>query len=484
MMMNDVLWVNVERDEIARALFDDAGSWGDFYRWPQPDARRFAIGFNQALNSDKNDPSSCIAVINDDTAADILSWIRAFSPQLSPLSQFVRVVPMSDWERLSRREIGPEFPKNQQPERWASVILGEALAQSESDTNIGALPLSVAGSCFSTTIARTNLLHGTHEAIFMCTNRLEQLEHSRLFQRRPISVAQLMPAWDAMNGALDSEFTAQDAAILVAEIAHQYALESNIKPSLISTSLRDFAGLLSDSIEERVVTFQLVVKTLSKITSGKESNCYADAQIAAAAFLVGRGTAHSFLLRRFASEFSAAHIWFGVIAGLAGPSSWDENWFRASKGIERQLKAAFSWKDIPSSDLSWIEYSWMSNNLDDSAFSSLPRLNQRGLSVEIMPGAQCQLRFNDTRSNDSEYSAIRKAEQKAINKELEITLYGLSEMATRARDLVERSTYLNAHAPESSSSRESLKQPEFKLDGDGKSQSKAPRVIRHTKKIS
>ena len=90
---------------------------------------------------------------------------------------------MSDWERLSRRENGDVSRSNQRPERWASVILGEALAQSESDTNIGTLPLSVAGSCFSTPIARTNLLHETHEAIFMCVSRLEKLENSRLFQR-------------------------------------------------------------------------------------------------------------------------------------------------------------------------------------------------------------------------------------------------------------------------------------------------------------
>lgn len=478
-MNNEILWFSVEREHLASALFGNISSRYDAYAWPRADSHRVALGFSDKAAHERYNPPSLL-VVDDDSAPDVLSWLRTFVPETSPLSQFARVMPMSDWERLSRREIGPEFPRVQREDRWACVILGEALAQSDGDTNISSIPISIASSCFSTPVARTNLLHGTYEAIFMCVRRLEQLESDRRFQKRTISVADLEPAWDTLNRPISDEFQVIDAAILVAEMATQYAYDSNVPAYHLATKLADFKGLFSDSIEERVMEFQRLSISLSSSTKSAELNNRASALVAAAAFLVGRGTSHNFLIRRAEKEFSTAFVWYGVIAALVGPSSWDANWSRTVKGIERMLKSRFEWTDVPLSDLSWLEYSWLTNVFDSSVFNDMPKMLPRGLSIEVMPGAACQLRFNDNRNSSHDFESPRRTESSVREKQLENTLSQFLSLATKARELLGNTSGVNT-TPHETAKKTETSLPLFDLDKN-KQAIKAPRVIRKTKR--
>ncbi|UWE15239.1 hypothetical protein [Herbaspirillum huttiense] len=395
------------------------------------------------------------------------------------MSQFARVLPMSDWERLSRRELGPDFPGVQRADRWASVVLGEILAQSENETAVGAIPLAIAGSCFSTAVARTNLLHGSYEAMFMCINRLEQLELDRRFQKRAISLAQLSPAWDTLNSPVNDEFSAQDAAIFVAEFAAQ---EANSSKQIKIPYLSDFKGLFSDSIEDRVIAFQRLSASLLAFKNSKEERGHMDVLVAAAAFLVGRGTSHSFLVGRAGREFATAYIWFGVIAALAGPKAWDTNWFRTAKGIERTLRAPFDWTDAPSADVSWLEYSWMSKAFDNNTvFNEIPKMAHRGITIEVMPGAGCHFRFSDSRMTANDIEQSQPTLPSPREQELEKILSQFLSLAAKTKQII-GNTQVSSASPSSPKLQSDESLSLFASD-ETKKIVKTPRVIRRTKRL-
>lgn len=124
--------------------------------------------------------------------------------------------------------------------------------------------------------------------------------------------------------------------------------------------------------------------------------------VAAAAVLVGNGTSHISLLEEFGKKFPAVFAWFGFLADLAGPKSWDPAWNRASNSVARLLRGRFDLTDPPAFDLSWSEYDFVRAVPKPRDFlSHIPRLYPRLLSIEVVPGAACQFRIGGEVANAS-----------------------------------------------------------------------------------
>lgn len=396
MKTEKIKWYAFDKDSLPKALFGNT-LLKKKYRSTLPVRElkmgQVALGYSGEQRATKYTPPSLI-ILGDKTSAETFSWLRVYANETSPLSQFGRVALVSDWDMFSPR-IASEQKTTQREDRWASVIVGEILAQGESGAELEKIPLSRASACFSTTIARTASIHGYGSATRECIKRLEQLETDHRFVRKPVSVSDIIPIWAITSSEVGDSVSAMEAPSLVLDAILQYRKNNGFQDdSFVSKQLMQFQGLFSDSIEERVVEYNNLVDELIKPNSQGYDRSVSEVILAAATFLVGRGTTHVYLLQKFAQKLPASYIWFALMAALVGPRCWNPDWSRAVKGAEKLVRAKFDWLDPIVTDLSWAEFSWFAKTIDGSeGFAELPKLLSRVLSIEIVPGAACQFRL-------------------------------------------------------------------------------------------
>ncbi|CAG9171641.1 hypothetical protein CURE108131_11900 [Cupriavidus respiraculi] len=391
MSIKNLTWRLFAREELSDALFANRPQYG--LSLEPPNQFRLgldAIGVGYAedrWNRSYTPPG--MVLLDDDSQSEILSWLRVNSPEIFPLSQFARVLTWADWSAFGESAFYKGDPKEfGREDRWASLITGEIIAQGDTDIDLSKLPLSRAAGCFSTAVARTHLTYGSKEALAVCIQRLKALELDQRFVRRHVSVKDLEPVWTVAKRAGHQVFSHEEAIDLV--------FHALLRDAGSSSQLNYFSrahNLNSDSIEERVVAFNALIEELKKQPAEIRCSSACSSVLAVAAFLVGRSTSHEFLVRRNLEAFPYGPIWFGLLAGLVGSAHWDATWARAAKGVERQLRSKFRWDESAGFDLCWTEYAWYASTFEDSYFSAIPKLAQRVLSVEVVPGASCQLRM-------------------------------------------------------------------------------------------
>jgi hypothetical protein len=126
------------------------------------------------------------------------------------------------------------------------------------------------------------------------------------------------------------------------------------------------------------------------------------------------------------------------MVGLAGPRSWDGEWSRAAKGLERLLRARIDWCNTTGADLSWPQYLWLTKTFTGKQiFAELPKMVPKVLSVEILPGVACQLRLAaDSAGGARDVSQRESAEFGRRERELRETLDQVATLAMRARQLL------------------------------------------------
>ena len=220
-----IRWISLEREYLPSALFGHLQSAGHSYSMnfgrPRPDANRITLGYADREREAAYNPPSLI-VVDGDAAPDMLSWLRTYAPATSPLSQFARVVTEEDWLRLADNPRGGQYLPLQREDQWACLVLGEALAQGDSEAEISNIPISRASACFSNAVARTAIIYGRDEATDICISRLKHIENDRRFVHRSVSVADLIPAWLTMTTIVDEEIPVADAAALVVEAVFKF----------------------------------------------------------------------------------------------------------------------------------------------------------------------------------------------------------------------------------------------------------------------
>lgn len=316
---------------------------------------------------------------------ELFAWLKTYAPETFPLSQFGRVVSRADFDSVKKTADQGKFFWSR-PDRWPSVILGEMLAQSDGDISVASIPLSRATATYSFSVARASIAHKDDFVTQECINRLESLSSDRRFVDRLIHIKSLQPIWSRVSIPWDDNAGAEQ--LLQAYNPDNKDLFGN------GPSITDYMGLLSDSAEQRVVAFRRFSKDWTiRLGGSRDYNDQAELEIALAAFLVGRGTSHAFLLKDIVKRNPSIYVWFGLIAALCGPTSWDPAWARAAKNIEKSLKSSFSWEEISSCDISWAEYQWLDSLDNERTFQELPKLLPKVLSMEIIPGVVCQFRL-------------------------------------------------------------------------------------------
>lgn len=446
MSQRDVRWVPTTRKDLPRALLDRQVENSDAFREVEGciHVTGIAIAFD-AEGMRLGDFSPLAIVIADELLVETLSWLKAFAPQTAPLSQFCRLHNLSEWKSF-RVDWSGHFLTNPQarlqPLRWASVIAGELLSETEAVGKLSSIPLTHVLSCFSMTVAKASLLHDSDGLRKTCVERLRSLQEMRGAVRRSVAVQELTLMWElvrATRALADGdplELIERATAIAIRTVPLR-GVEGRLAPLLSAES-----GLFSDSIEERVKSFQRVLNQLSDMFSdGSEPS--ANFLVATAAFLVGRGTSHVFLLQRCKERWPAALAWFGTIAALTGPELWDAEWARMTRGIEKLLRTGLDDWTISSADLSWLEYLWLNQIYEGKeGLTDFPRMQVRTLSVELVPGASCQFRLGAepiSQSHDTERVVL--SQMKSRIRELEGIVESFISLAHRSRQSLEDRTH-------------------------------------------
>lgn len=453
MMHDEIRWSTIDREDLLDALLGEHQP-SDLGRHIQPDwgalGGRMALGYRDTRNKRGYEVPSLI-VIPDDTATETFSWLRTFADEASPLSQYGRVALTSDWRQFdTRRETFSV--SEQRPDRWSSIAVGEALSQMEGEISLRNLPLSRFAGCFTVPIARAALIWGQDEATYTCTNRLRQLESDRRFARRPIGVEQLLPVWAIANARIDEYLPPSEAASYVLDAAGAYyrAKDSKNTPLVSPLMLKDVHGLSSDSIEERVGAFNRLASDILQRTQpsrGAAPSALDSLLLAGAAFQVGRGTSHVFLLQRAQRYAPTAAAWFGAMAALAGPRAWDKAWLKAAKGAERLLRPEFSWLETSGADICWAEFAWLADIFDGlDVFLELPKMLPRTLGIEIVPGAVGQFRLAGE-SGENEPKPLQAPQPSVRERALMETVNQFITLALRAKDQAEQSFLSSGGAP-------------------------------------
>jgi len=469
MKKNELIWYAFERETLPAALqgIVDTRLNGPALTFgaPRPREGDIVVGFCERPNYQER-LAPLLIVTNEASTSDVFSWIATYAPNTFPLSQFSRVIADSDWEFLASLSEERSY-KYLHEDRWASLILGELLAQGDNDSELSGIPFSRANACFSTAIARASLIYPKNSHAFStCLNRLRKIESDTSFVRRPVSVALLSKIWDTLHTheyrRNDSYASTEGQVIDAIEIllAHQSLTK-------VSTDihLANFVDLQSDSVEERVLAFNKLLRQVGAKDIEEISDPRINAIVASAAFLVGRGTSHIFLLRRLTKVLPSAVLWFGVLAALTGPKCWDEHWLRAVKGIEKHLRVQFNWEEPSLSDLCWHEYAWLADIYSKGEyFEGLSKNLPNVVSVEIMPGAACQMRLASSVSKVGDAEKAARIETKSLReRELEFVVSQLVTLAAKAQDIVEPRKL-----------KEPAKQPSL-FEGDPVLSSKSPR---------
>lgn len=448
MNTKEIRWHLFDRDQVPDALFG-------FYRskkigtleieeWAL-DSGQIAIGFcEDTMSGGREARHPALVLLGKGKESDILSWLNVYASETFPLSQFARVLSSEDWARLRQLSVSPEL-RSPSEDKWACVALGELLALGDSDVELASLPLSRVAACFSTPMARTVAFHRSEEATRMCAERLHTLEADVRFVRRAVSVAELLPIWALVSASVGEIDDASEVVELVLQATGSHGVMHRSAGGGSGADLlrKHSEGLLSDSVEARVMAYHGLVQSVAEVGHFDVKARDADLVLAAGAFMVGRGTSHAFLLRKSAMSWPTAYAWFGLLAALRGPRGWDPTWSRMAKGIERQLRAPFNWADPSSADLCWPEYSWMTKAFDGGeAFVALPKLLSRVLSVEVMPGAACQLRLAvDAGAAEAEGELRDRQRDGRQERELRAALEQFVGLALRTRSLLERDPY-------------------------------------------
>lgn len=437
-----LVWYQLNRDEIPDSTYGP-GVYRGKKQTSAPlqtlnSGEVVSVGFSWDTLDALDHQAPTAFVLDTQSAAETLSWLRVYSRDTFPLSQFGRVLSSDDWEMI----LTEDSPSHSfRDDRWASVVLGELLAQSEQDISLETISLSRVQACFSIAVARAHKFYDSHEVTRTCTERLRAIEADPRFLRRSVNVDALVPIWSlaSTNIGRVSETWELAEFIAIAARSFQDPAEQTLRAAGVLPQ-----ALRSESIEERVVAFQHVASLASGASLSSPGSASQNAAVvAAAAFLVGRGTSHAFLIRKYSRLAPLAHVWFGIIAGLAGREYWDHSWTKALKGVEKHVKASFSWSDPPLSDISWIEYNWVTNAVrGPQALQGIPRQVQTSLSIEIHPGVSCQMRLHtdDVRkqAKPSPTPAPPHIMKTSLSPELAAVIEQLHKYAEKAKDIVRR----------------------------------------------
>src|SRR5471032_3133816 len=100
MTSSSIVWLSVDRENVAKALLGTLEASSDAHELTN-ELRELvangdiAIGFTSNV-ADLRVPS--VAVVDKQRAEDLFAWLATYSPEVFPLSQYVRLLDTDEWK--------------------------------------------------------------------------------------------------------------------------------------------------------------------------------------------------------------------------------------------------------------------------------------------------------------------------------------------------------------------------------------------------
>lgn len=394
-MQNFIQWTSEQPSDAVKSVFSQGGHrLGAFRARPRPSIGEISLGYSEGSGR------PVLALVDSNSSREVLAWVATYAAEAFPLSQVLRVLSVEEFELFSSLGVS-QMPSDTSV--WASVVLGEMLSQGQGASDADKAPISRSLACFSYAFARASILfRNDEEALRTTVERLRSLESDSLFSDRKIGVDTLTSIWRLAD---ESAWDRKDVANAVTAIL-AYAQDGNPGvadlPELDAWQI-DARRMSSGSIEQRVLEFERATRVLVSRVNSPSVYEKVPMYLAAFTFWVGGGTSHISLLEDFAETFPSVYAWLGLYAGLAGKAVWDRRWLRGVSSVERALRMPFTLTDPPSADLCWTEYELIAaQRLPAEWVKELPKLSPKTLTVEVLPGATCQMRLAGTESESQD----------------------------------------------------------------------------------
>ncbi|CAB3804394.1 hypothetical protein LMG28138_05508 [Pararobbsia alpina] len=464
MTSSSIVWFSVDRGNVATALLGTQEA-SSKVRAPasqisEPTASGdIVLGFTNGVG-DALAPA--VAVVDKQRAEDLFAWLATYSPDVFPLSQYVRVLDTDEWLQTGKV---PARTRLEADPIWPSLILGELLAQGATpDLRLTSLPLSRVPLCRSYTQARASALYRSNPvALVLVADRMELLEKAER-QWRNVNTGVLRATWALAEDAFTLDPFTRDLVSLLSWSFERQRDSRGAMPQLpeeLRAVSLDLRKLASGPLEYRVEEFERVMSILLPQAAAKADQLQVrlPAIFAALALWVGSGTSHISLLAEVSSSMPATYAWFGAFAGVLGQGSWHPEWARTTAAISKLLRGGFDIASTSAADLSWTEFAWLASVGQFELLSGMPRASAKVLSVDVLPGASAPFRLAADDGHGSSVDAVndeRSAQKRVSRPIVERPALATSEASGVQKDLASEMTFSNQQFEELSAAARAL----------------------------
>lgn len=347
------------------------------------------------------DPSAgrefSVIVVQDSQVRRFYAWVSTYLPGLSPLSQLVRVITVSELRDVLRRK--PNFDARLR-QAWVGVVLGECMSRTKDVRSFSSMSLAAAQSAASLAIAKMHSLGALPEEYERAILRLSSIVPRSSTPIGSLSPNELLPIWSALLGHDFEQRRKSKIGTKVQELLSsacvELAVDAKVSNDLLLAMarvfepLRDLTRFESAPAEVRIRIFdEIVSKLILDVDSGTE---LAQIQAFAIGYAASRvaigGLKHVELLNGLGALENTAKIWFCLSCFITSRGGMSDPMVNLSRLIDRELRYEFSIFQVPRHDVSWDEFSMLTEDVGRAgALAELPKASPRSASIEMVPGA-------------------------------------------------------------------------------------------------
>ncbi|WP_155616930.1 hypothetical protein [Xanthomonas translucens] len=335
-----------------------------------------------------------VIIVHDRYVKSFYAWVSTYLPGVSPISQLIRVVTVSEFRDASSRKSALDARLRQ---AWVGVVLGECIARTKDLRTFSGMSLAAAQSAVSLAIGKMHV-YGARPAEFeRALERISFLQSKYSTAGNALTVGELLPVWSALSGHdLGGGRAVTKVQDLLSSACVDLSVEGRVSDDLllaiakIFEPARDLIRFDSVPAEARVLMFDEIVSKLiqSRGVMSEVGQIQAFVVGYAASRIAIGGLRHANLLDGVGSIEGLAKVWFCLSCFITGRASMADSMVNLARLVDRELRYGFDLADVPRYDIGWDEFSAVSmGEFSGGSLSSLPKASPRSVSIEVVPGA-------------------------------------------------------------------------------------------------
>jgi hypothetical protein len=393
-----------ERDALPAAMTQlprqslKSSTWETFV-CQQPPVRGGAVG---SWSATPGDPLAEILVVRNEDFLDTLAWLNSFFSGLSPITQWCRVLPQSEAERIAGRS--PAVTLGRMLGAWVGAILAECSVQAGGVQNLREVPGSAAASTATFAAGRAAAVWNQDSNFAEIARRHDELSQGLRDGSRPLAAEALVPLWSVLSGRVDRAAHNDRRALeplvaILSSLAHKVdevePAELVAKTAMQARDYFDLSELTECAQGPQVERVRALDRLGERLASGPRSPSI-DALLGLGASFIDPGSAVApELLRRYGRQLPVAPIWQGVFAGAMTPLRVMTDQGGLGRLVAKTLLAADDLQGRPSCDIAYEEISrWITPGR--SLKLDLRGMSARFVSVELVAGVTCVFAYGRT----------------------------------------------------------------------------------------